>query len=115
MKHERGRLLTALLLTLLLISVTTLVSLTSQSPCLGNNCVTLATGFCFPFLSISCVTTRDQWGNYDECVHPPYTSSCLWKSTTFDVWLYQCTASSLPGAVGLHAQGNKGISLWHSV
>ncbi len=107
MKHERGRLLTGLLLTLLLILVTSWVSLTSQSPCLGNNCLTLARGSCFLLFPISCVTSCDRWGNYDEWVHPVYSSSCWLLDRTLDVWLYQCAAPPPSGAVGIHAQWMK--------
>ncbi|MEZ8220629.1 hypothetical protein GG496_000796 [Candidatus Fervidibacteria bacterium JGI MDM2 JNZ-1-D12] len=104
MKHEERWLLTASLLTLLLILVTGI--LTSQSPCLGNNCITLATGYCNSFFPIPCVRDRDPWGNYDECVHHsvyiPYL--CREISRTGDVWLYQCTAPPPSGAVGPHAQ-----------
>ncbi len=105
MKHERMWLLTTSLLTLLLILATSKILPTS--PCLGNNCVTLAVGSCKYVLNyqISCIESRDQWGNKDECVHPLYFPYyCKETNRTRDVWLYQCNAPPPPGATGPHAQ-----------
>lgn len=109
MKRE-GWLLAVVLLTLtILVSLALLAPPPSpKPPCLGNNCVMLSRGGCtiihFPYAP-TCVPTSDQWGNQDECEHPPYfILGCTLKSTTLDVRLYQCTAPPPPGAVGLHWQ-----------
>lgn len=85
-------------------------SLLTSRPCLGNNCLTLATGFCSvlfqgnPFYE-SCMPGTDEHGNQDECVHPavlPFL--CSLKNRTYDVWLFQCYPPPPPNAAGLHVQ-----------